>query len=738
MKTLNPRCHGAFCCIFVGILVAGLILWAFLNPLSTQGPSHNSSWMVSISQLANLVQVFNPGAVLGTIRNAFAKVSESEKRKATPPEVAWLVQHQVVLEGANNVQFITIPAAMRVLKQFKVPGTALTDLKDMKTGQPIQPPPQQQQQQQQQHLGNAAPAPAPAPTLASGVAAAAAAGPSTAAGAGRDTYSPCILQVLPHNLPVLTLSQDELRVTRYGISTHSDLLASYLAAVEAQLQLLAKWWMEPIQLNRPKEISPIGEATWQGYKGELQRFLGYCRMFQGVEEPSLHHILNAHLVLHFISFLRGRGVKPHQLYDIALKASRVTVYLHSNNLLSPTCTTRLQEYLHWLENLAHQCSHNLQPVPAPSLAELEEQGRWIDPVLLIQSTVNAHTAACQLLPTNNSSSLTRQAAVKVMEVAMCCFFCAFIPPMRPSVVITLQHPAYTGDCLHPKCQHKSRCKGDRLEWALPPPTPGSPSSTIKKLRLVAPHHKTRPDAKEKLIAFFLPAEMQEMMRVHLTTGISVISQRFSYDTENGLPPTVFITASTGKQMSPQQVSQVFQRTVVPSGYRISPRVARACFSTLVRDDAMQNGFGVLYDEDGAAAVMGNSIEVWNSFYDRKYAERRAQEAVDSLARFRQSLVASANPAAVAGAGAGVGVAAAVVAATVAAAGVGGAAPSVQHEVIEILSDTESESESELESETETDSSSMDVSDTSSSDDMSGHEGGGVSSSDEEFLDCMSE
>lgn len=202
-------------------------MWAFLNPLSTHGPTHNSSWMVSISQLANLVQVLHPGAVLGTIRNAFAKVSDSEKRKATPQEVSWLVQHKAVQEGANNVQLVTIPAAVRVLQQFKVPGSVLTELKEMNTGQPIQPPPQpqslppprqyQMQQQQQQPLGNATPA---APATASG-AAAAAAGPSTAAaatgagiparantsaaaaGADRDTHSPCILQVLPHNLPVL-------------------------------------------------------------------------------------------------------------------------------------------------------------------------------------------------------------------------------------------------------------------------------------------------------------------------------------------------------------------------------------------------------------------------------------------------------------------------------------------------------------------------------------------------------
>lgn len=163
------------------------------------------------------------------------------------------------------------PATVRALIQLKVPGTTITQLNEMNTGQPIQPPPprphnphplrqyhlqRQQQWRQQHHLGSAA------PTLASvgpnGVAAAAApagAGPNTAAastctgasapgntraaaaaaGAHRDTHSPCILQVLPDNLHVLPLSHDELRVSKYGITTHRHMSASYLAAFEAQL-----------------------------------------------------------------------------------------------------------------------------------------------------------------------------------------------------------------------------------------------------------------------------------------------------------------------------------------------------------------------------------------------------------------------------------------------------------------------------------------------------------------------
>ena len=632
--------------VCAGILVAGLIIWAFINPVSTKAPSHASSWMAPISQLVSLVQHLIPGANIGTVRNQFTGVGYLYKRNPSIEELRWLQQQRAVPDSSNRVVLITIPAAVRVLEKLRVPGQYITQLKDMRTAQPIQPPqsiplsPLQQHQQPQ------------AASVGPNAAAAAGAGPSAAAALGgttahmQDTHSPCIQAVLPNNLPVLSLTSQEVHVSRYGITTHNDLPAAELAAIVAELALLDEWWREPIQLNRPKGVCPIGEATRLGYRSELSRFMGFCRLYQGIEQPTLHHLLNAHLVLHFISFLRARGCQPVQLSDFALKAHRVTVYLQSTNLLSPTCISRLSGYLHWLDNLVYQCKHNLQPVPSPSLAELQEQGRWIDPVKLLESIVQAHSAAMQLLPTGSSSSISRDAAVQVMQTSLCCFFYGFMLPNRPSVVITLQQPGYSGECLFPRCQHKDRCKGNRLEWAVPPQQPGS-SSTSLKLKLVAPHHKTRPAGREKPIEYFLPADMQDLLRVYLAVCLPVISQAFSYNTDSGLPATVFIWPSTGKQVKPQQVSQVFKKVAVPPGCRISPQVARAAFSTLVRDDALAGGLGAVIDQDGAAAVMGHSIEMWDEVYDRKYATRRAQEAVDSLARFRQSMLpASAGAGAV--------------------------------------------------------------------------------------------
>lgn len=268
-----------------------------------KGPSHASSWMVSISQLVSLVQNLRPGANIGTIRNQFTNVGQLFKRHPSPAELSWLRQQNAVSNSTAHVVLITIPAAVRVLDKLQLPGEVITQLKTMQTAQPAQPPPHtspltplMQHHAARGAAAGGAPAARTSAVAAAGPSGAAAAGPSGAAAAAgisahpqqEDTHSPCIQAVLPNSLPLVTLTSEEVHVSRYGITTHKDLPVAERAAIEAELELLVDWWMQPIQLSRPKGVCVIGNATWLGYKSELSRFLGYCRLYQGVEQPTLH------------------------------------------------------------------------------------------------------------------------------------------------------------------------------------------------------------------------------------------------------------------------------------------------------------------------------------------------------------------------------------------------------------------------------------------------------------------
>jgi hypothetical protein len=451
-----------------------------------------------------------------------------------------------------------------------------------------------------------------------------------------NTHSPTIQQALPHTLPVVTLTHQELHVTRYGLSTQAMSVAQSNRHT-AQLQELHAWLTTPIMLSRPANMSVLADSTWQGYKAEVNQFLGYIRKFQEVEQPCLHHYLNGNLVLHYVSFLRARGVQPIGLSSSVANAQRVVTFLNSTQQLPDTCSNRLSAYQAWLANLASQLAHNLQARPPATLEQLEQQGKWLQPVQLLRLVQHVHMTANRLLP-----KPVREGAITIMEACMCCSLFGYLPPVRPSILISLQHPDYQGPCLWPSCQHKDTCLGNRLEWVNQPAATASSSTTSSQglLKMVAPHHKTSKTAKERLISLVLPSELQPMFKYHIRSGLGQIWEPFSFEAEDDdegmeLPSTVFISSTTGKPLLPQQVSQIWSRVVLPAGVSFGPQTARSAFCTLSRQG------GQPMDEDAAAQVMGNSLQMWDLVYDRQYRERKAQAAVNSLAEWRHVVLAEA-------------------------------------------------------------------------------------------------
>jgi len=443
----------------------------------------------------------------------------------------------------------------------------------------------------------------------------------------------------------------ELHVTRYGLTTQA-MSTQELNRHNAQMLQLEQWLTTPIMLSRPANMTVLAASTWEGYKGETNQFLGYCRKFQGVSQPTLHHFLNGHLVLHYVSFLRARGVQPIGLATSVANAKRVVTYLASTHQLSAACQTKLEGYQAWLGNLSTQLAHNLQSRPPPSLEQLTQQGRWLQPSQLLRHVEQVHKAASNMLPgPSTSSNPTREDAITIMEACLCCGLYGYLPPLRPSILITLQRPGYQGPCLWPNCQLKHSCLGNRLEWEQQPGAAGSSSNSsanLGKLRLVAPHHKTSKTARERQISFTLPNDLQPLFSYHIQAGLGKLWEPFSfedYDDEVGmeLPPTVFISSSTGKPLLPQQVSQVWNKVVLPEGVRFGPQTARAAFCTLVRGHSTATGQPPPFEEDAAAHVMGNSLRMWDMVYDREHKQRAAQAAIDNLAQWRHAVLAAVTP-----------------------------------------------------------------------------------------------
>lgn len=250
---------------------------------------------------------------------------------------------------------------------------------------------------------------------------------------------------LCHSLAVLFHAFD----CRYGL-TSSHTGRAQLVHVKVSLDQFELWCTSIIQLNRPQHLQMLRSCTMEGTRAEILRFLGWCLKYGQVTQPRLCHMLNPHLLVEFLAFVRARGINRSNLVSYVTTTIKVVTWLQVTGQLSNSDTSRVPQYMCWLHNLQHQLSHHIIPQPSPSLTQLISQGRWMQPDQLLrcidqvykQARVVVLDAAAAGFTTD---SLPRPKVVQVMEALFCCLFYGYIPPLRPSVAISLQRPGYTGE-----------------------------------------------------------------------------------------------------------------------------------------------------------------------------------------------------------------------------------------------------------------------------------------------------
>lgn len=235
---------------------------------------------------------------------------------------------------------------------------------------------------------------------------------------------------------------------RYGL-TSSQAGRAQVVHVRVSLDQFELWCTSIIQLNRPQHLQMLRSCTMEGTRAEILRFLGWCLKYGQVTQPRLCHMLNPHLLVGFLAFVRARGINRSNLVSYVTTTIKVVTWLQVTGQLSNSDTSRVPQYMCWLHNLQHQLTHHISPQPSPSLTQLISQGRWMQPQQLMrcidqvykQARVVVLNAAAAGFTTD---SLPRPKVVQVMEALFCCLFYGYIPPLRPSVAISLQRPGYTG------------------------------------------------------------------------------------------------------------------------------------------------------------------------------------------------------------------------------------------------------------------------------------------------------
>jgi hypothetical protein len=455
---------------------------------------------------------------------------------------------------------------------------------------------------------------------------------------------PAFSGVIPMHLPYTLPTQPPLDLhpalkgSRYGLSELNRLKVpgakEGLHGVREELQQMEVFSTTPINTKRIS-FTALGAETWTKLEGGIMCFLGFV-LLQVKVMPSLVCYMDGQaLVLYLAYLMHVRGVGKATLAFHVDTASKVMEWLKADQKVMEVNAGRMEEYLKWLQTLNQQIRHNVvQPREGKGVTDLQEKGRWLDAKLLLKEVQHVVDAAMQALSIKEQQGgpNTVALAAQVMNAALCALLFGYVPPIRPSILISLVMPTHKGPCIHPDCQYPLTCKGNRLELCQ---QAEGETGGGQSMLLVAPHHKNTKRWKGKVISFELPPEVFTLLNAHSQWGYHVLTRCLPVGSQQK-DPRVFVLESTGQPLKKAQVSQVWCRVALSRVQaRFGPQMGRSIFVHHLKSS--DTGVGGL-DHTAAAHVMGNSLSTWNAVYDKSYNRRRAQGAVNAMKQWREQVL----------------------------------------------------------------------------------------------------
>ncbi len=414
--------------------------------------------------------------------------------------------------------------------------------------------------------------------------------------------------------------------------------------------------------------------------------------------PSLELYLDMHRFAGFISFLKEARkcgilhIKSH--FD---QFKRVVQFFMARDC-TQVSHSEGHDMIVWAERLKGQLSYSM-PRPSKDPQDLADKGEWMDSSEIIKVIEIVKDIAMDKLETHGRWVLACVAGwpcpLGVWHTHLCmpcrCTETAWLlheaakrmatyghmPPLRPSVLISLQHPSCT-KCQHPGCKDPD-CKGNRVEktetgghhcvCVLCAPRPiacmhaHTPSlhmcgcCNTGGYKLVVVHHKNARRKKWGPLQFKLPDDVVEYLGPHIEWGHKLITTS----------PFLFVASHSGKRFTLESFCQDFRTWISNStGACFGPQRLRHIFITERMDDpdgpgpsnkgaamvsllvAVQGPTGKLFAVCMTQThhpswslcvchlvqVMGNSLDQWHRSYDLNFARRLAQPAVDAMPKWR--------------------------------------------------------------------------------------------------------
>ena len=160
---------------------------------------------------------------------------------------------------------------------------------------------------------------------------------------------------------------------------------------------------------------------------------------------------------------------------------------------APYSTQQQLQYaqqVEYLESIANQLAH-IKHKPKADQQQLQHASKWLDAIEVVhfvEGLISKATAAVQALPGREWAFASRPGDVQVKAAArlvhdavLAAFNFGYMPPIRPTCVISIRHPSMattSGSGCHEAGCTIHGCKGNRLEKV-----------ASGRWQLHLPHHK---------------------------------------------------------------------------------------------------------------------------------------------------------------------------------------------------------------------------------------------------------
>lgn len=378
------------------------------------------------------------------------------------------------------------------------------------------------------------------------------------------------------------------------------------AVLTMQLEALKAFSKMPIVIGRCR--GQVQSVTWHSILQQIMLFLGYIHKHFFVAHPNLEHYTRQDFLLAFCCSKGHRGDRGGSIAQGIAVAKRVALYWQSR---CPSDESKLQSLRVWLTELCRQVLH-AWPSPKRRVEQLKMEGRWADAGSIVALLLQKKGSLDRSL--QHASSLTHAQARDLHDVCLACTLFGWLPPVRAACVRTLCAVSHTGPCPHPDCR-SSTCWGNRLCL-----------QDSGALGLHLPHHKSVKTWGP--IHLQVPSDLADLLVTYMAKGHQVLLDHHEMN-----HAYVFMAAD-GHAFDSSTFCLYWQDLMHEwGGPSCGPHTLRHIFV----DNLQSASIPSFPSHQGAAYCMGHHVKEWARSYDLNALHRQAQEAVQAMAAWRQTV-----------------------------------------------------------------------------------------------------